>query len=172
MINWFAAKKSTGAAWGSTCRHCSHSHTHTHSLTHTLTQSYARSLSVALSRSVCCWGQRVFKQVSQVCAVLLLLLSPSSSLCAAVGRDQPPILFTHLLELPLSLLAARCSLLGCAAASSLLVCWCLRRFYRRRSAFHCLNLCALAPALSRSLSLSPSLYLFLSLFVAFAVSLF
>lgn len=151
--------------------------THTHAFTHTHTHSLKRmhasslSLSVALSRSVCCWGQRVFKQVSQVCAALLLL-SPSSSLCAAVGRDQPPILFTHLLELPLSLLAARCSLLGCAAASSLLVCWCLRRFYRRRSAFHCLNLCALTAALSRSLSLSPSLYLFLSLFVAFAVSLF
>lgn len=90
-----------------------HTHTRIHSLTHThsIVCTRSLSLSVALSRSVCCWGQRVFKQVSQVCAALLLLLFPSSSLCAAVGRDQPPILFTHLLELPLplSLLAARCS---------------------------------------------------------------
>lgn len=130
---------------------------------------HSLSLSLLLSRALFAAGANGFSNRSLKSALLSSSpsLSPAAA-AAAVGRDQPPILFTHLLELPLSLLAARCSLLGCAAASSLLVCWCLRRFYRRRSAFHCLNLCALAPALSRSLSLppspspSPSLYLFLS----------
>lgn len=149
--------------------------THTHALT--LTQTYARalSLSLLLSRALFAAGANGFSNRSLKSALLSSSSSPPLPLFVLLLGEISRRYCSHIcLSCRCSLLAARCSLLGCAAASSLLVCWCLRRFYRRRSAFHCLNLCALAPALSRSLSLSPSpsLYLFLSLFVAFAVSLF
>lgn len=78
MINWFAAKKSTGAAWGSTCRRCSHSHTHALTHSHTLTQSYARALSLclSLSRALFAAGANGFSNRSLKSALLFSSSSP------------------------------------------------------------------------------------------------
>lgn len=150
MINWFAAKK-VQAQLGAPLAVTAVTHTHTR------TQSYARALSLCRSLALC------------------LLLGPTGFQTGLSSlRCSPPLPLFRLLLLLLGEISrrycshiclscrCRCSLpaVGCAAASSLLVCWCLRRFYRRRSAFHCLNLCALAPALSLFVSFSPSLCVF------------
>lgn len=169
MINWFAAKKKYRRSLG---LHLPSLQSLTH--THALNRMHALSLSVALSRSVCCWGQRVFKQVSQVCAALLL--SPSSSLspaaAAAVGRDQPPILFTHLLELPLSLLSARCLLSAAQRRRRFLFAGVYVDFIAGVARFIVLICVRLLPlSLALALSISPSLPLSVSL-LAFDLSLF
>lgn len=134
-----------------------HTHTHTHALT--FTQSYARALSLSLSRALFAAGANGFSNRSLKSA---LSSSPSLSPAAAVGRDQPPILFTHLLELPLSLLAARCSLSAAQRRRRFLFAGVYVDFIAGVARFIVLICVRLLP-LSLSLSVYLSLYCLLSL---------